>query len=171
MSKFKMSDVRLSFPAIFQKAKFEGVETKYESTFLLNKETQADQIEVINGVIEDFVKQQFPNGAPKSLKYTCFIDGDTKDYDGYENHMAFKGASNRRFTIIDRDKTPLVEEDGKLYAGCFVNAICSLWYSDHPRGGKQILGNLHGIQFYRDGEAFGEGVTDTTDEFDDFDDI
>lgn len=170
MSKIMLKEVRLSFPALFQRAKFDGVETKFEATFLLDKTKQADQIAKVNAVIDAFVKQQFPTGAPKSLKITCFIDGDTKDYDGYANNMALKGTANKRVTIIDRDKTPLVEEDGKPYAGCYVNAVLSLWYSDHPKGGKQILGNLHGVQFAKDGDTFGDGATDATNDFDVLDD-
>jgi hypothetical protein len=84
--------------------------------------------------------------------------------------MAFKAGTTRRPTIIDRDKTPLVEEDGKPYAGCYVNAVVDLWYSDHPKGGKQVLGNLLGVQFAKDGEPFGSGAVDVDDEFDDLDD-
>lgn len=170
MSKFKLSNVRLSFPAIFQKAIFDGNETKYEATLLIDKEKQAKLVDQVQSKIDAFIKEQFPTGAPKALKTTCFQDGDTKDYDGYANHMAFKGTSNSRITIIDRDKTPLVEADGKPYAGSYVNAIVSLWLSVHPKGGTQVLANLHGIQFYKDGEAFGEGNTDVTDEFSAFDD-
>jgi len=166
--KMKLSNVRLSFASIFKKAVFEGNETKYEATFLIHKDDQSELVEKVNKKIEQFLKDKFGAGkVPKSIKRTVMIDGDTKDYDGYENHMAFKGGSNRRFTIIDKDKTPLAEEDGKPYAGCYVNAIVDLWYSDHPKGGKQVLGNLLGIQFLRDGEAFGAGSADTSDEFDD----
>lgn len=170
MSKFKLANVRLSFPALFTKAFFDGKETKYEATLLIDKDKQAKLVDQIQGKIDAFIDQQFPAGAPKALKITCFQDGDTKDYDGYANHMALKGTSNSRITIIDRDKTPIVEADGKPYAGCYVNAICSLWYSNHVRGGHQILANLHGVQFYKDGTPFGEGATDVTSEFDSFED-
>ena len=170
MSKFKLANVRLSFPAIFTKAVFDGVETKYEATLLIDKDSQSKLVDQLQGKIDAFIKEQFPTGAPKALKVTCLQDGDTKDYDGYANHMAFKGTSNSRITIIDRDKSPLVEADGKPYAGSYVNAICSLWLSQHPKGGTQVLANLHGIQFFKDGEAFGEGNTDVTSEFDSFED-
>ena len=37
--KMQLKNVRLSFPAIWKKAVFDGAETKFEATFLLNKET------------------------------------------------------------------------------------------------------------------------------------
>lgn len=165
----KLANVRLSFPSLFKKAVFEGVETKYEATFLLDKQEHAKEIAQIEKTIDEFAKETFKGSVPKSLKITCFVDGDTKDYDGYENKMAFKAASTKRVPVIDRDRTPLTEDDDKVYAGCYVNAIVSLWYSDHPKGGKQILGNLLGVQFYRDGEAFGAKMA-SVDDFEDLGD-
>lgn len=168
-----LKNVRLSFPSLFKKAEFDGVATKFEATLLLDKDEDSDQIAKINAAIEAFLDEKFGKGkAPKSIKRTVFVDGDTKDYDGYANQMAFKGSSNKRPTVIDRDKTPLAEDDGKPYAGCYVNAVVSLWYSDHPKGGKQVLGNLAGVQFVKDGESFGDGPADCTDDFDalEFDD-
>ena len=166
MAKFTIKNARLSFPSLFNRAKFDGVETKFEGTLLLDKDKDAEQIAQINKRIENFLKEKFPAGAPKSVKITVFTDGSTKDYDGYENAMAFKGTSNKRITVVDRDRTPLIEEDGKPQAGDYVNAIVDLWYSDHPKGGKQVLGNLMGVQFVKEGERFGaEGAG--ADDFDD----
>lgn len=168
MSKLTLKNVRLSFPSLFNKAEFEGVATKYEATFLINKDDP--QIKVVNDAIDAFLAEKFPKGAPKSIKRTVFVDGDTKDYDGYENTMAFKGSNNKRPTVIDRDRTPIIEEDNIIYAGCYVNAIVDLWYSDHPKGGKQVLGNVMGVQFLKDGEAFGADTTSAADDFDDISD-
>lgn len=168
--KKQLREVRLSFPAIWKKAEFEGEQTKFEATFLVDKDAQSDQVDMINAEIDRFLEAKFGKGKiPKSVKRTCFLDGDEKDYDGYENHMAFKATSNKRFTIIDRDRSPLTEEDGKPEAGDYVNAIVSLWYSDHPKGGKQVLANLHGIQFVKEGERFGAETAADPDEFDAFD--
>jgi hypothetical protein len=164
MSKLTLKNVRLSFPSLFNKAVFDGVATKYEATFLMAKDDP--QVAMVNKAIDKFLAEKFPAGAPKSIKRTVFIDGDTKEYGGYENMMAFKGSNSRRPTVIDRDRTPLMEEDGVLYAGCYVNAIVDLWYSDHPKGGKQVLGNVLGVQFVKDGEAFGADTTAAADDFD-----
>lgn len=171
MSKIILKNVRLSFPSLFNKAVFDNKETKFEATFLLHKENDKEQIKKLEAAVEAFAVETFGKGkVPNSLKRTCLTDGDTKDYDGYGNHIAFKGGSTRRITVLDRDKTPLVESDGKPYAGCYVNASVGLWYSDHPKGGKQILGNVMGVQFFKDGEAFGAGDNNAADDFDEFDD-
>ena len=170
MSKIILKNVRLSFPSLFRKAEFDGVNTKFEGTFLLDKTTQADQIKIVEKAIDDFLSAKFPNGAPKSIKRTVFVDGDSKDYDGYANQMGFKGSNTKRPTVINRDKSPITEEDGILYAGCYVNAIVDLWYSDHPKGGKQVLGNVMGVQFVKEGEPFGTDTTSSADEFDSLED-
>lgn len=172
MSKFTLKNVRISFPALFQKAVFDGNAGKFEATFLIHKDEQAKLIEQINAKIDAFLEEKFGKGkVPKAVKRTVFKDGDEVDYDGYENHMAFKaGSAKRRPTVIDRDKTPLVEEDDKPLAGDYVNAVVALWYSDHPKGGKQVLGNLMGVQFVKEGERFGAGDVDVMSDFDELED-
>ena len=168
----KLNNVRLSFPALFKKAVFEGNEGKYEGTFLIHKDDQADLIKTVEASMDKFLVSRFSSEAkiPKSLKRTCFVDGDTKDYDGYENHMAFKGTSNSRFPVLNRDKTPLAAEDDVIYAGCYVNAILEFWYSDHPKGGKQLLANLLGVQFAKAGETFSAASVAAVDDFEMIDD-
>jgi hypothetical protein len=166
MAKFKLKNVRLSFPSIFKRSSFDGNEGKFEATFLLDKEGQADQIKVIESHIEALLKEKKAKVSPEKI---CLKDGDFVDYDGYEGCMSIKAGSNRRPTVIDRDKAPLVEDDGKPYAGCYVNAILELWFQDNSYG-KRVNCNLLGVQFVKDGEAFGAGDTDVTDDFDDMED-
>ena len=164
--KIKLNNVRLSFPSIFSKSEFNGVVGKFEATFLMDKEKQAKMIADIEAKIALIQKD---NKAKVSPDKTCLKDGEFIEYDGYTGCMAIKAGSNRRPTVIDCDKTPLVEEDGKPYAGCYVNAVLDLWFQDNSYG-KRVNCNLTGIQFVKDGEAFGEGSSDATDEFDDISD-
>lgn len=167
----QLKNVRLAFPSLFKKAVFQGDVTKFEASFLLDKDTQSDQIKILEDAIAAFELETFGKGnIPKALKRTCLVDGDTKDYDGYANHMAFKAGSTRRPLVLDTDKTALVEDDEKmLEGGCYVDAIVSLWYSDHPKGGKQILGNLSGVRYRSAGESFGASGA-SADDFDDVED-
>jgi hypothetical protein len=165
MSKIKIENVRLSFPSLFKKSVFDGVETKFEATFLFEKGSPTHK--KVEKAIDDYIEEKFEGKIPKGLKITAFKDGDEKEYDGYEGMMALKAGSTKRPLIIDADKTPLAEEDGRLYAGCYVNAILDFWYSDHPKGGKQILGNLIAVQFYRNGEPFSDGASASVDDFED----
>ena len=165
MSKIKLSNVRLSFPSIFKRATFQGVEGKFEATFLLNKKTQADQIEKLQAAIDKAIAEAKIK-VPEDKR--CLKDGDESDYDGYEGNWSLKAANTKRPTIINRDKTPLVEDDEVIYAGCYVNAIIDFWVQNNKYG-KRVNANLYGVQFFKDGEPFGMGPVDVTDDFDDLD--
>jgi len=167
MAKIQLKNVRLSFPSIFKRSEFNGEQGKFEATFLLNKETQSDQIAVIQNAIEEAIKEAKIK-VPSDKR--CLKDGDEVEYDGYAGCMSIKASNNKRPTIIDRDKTPLAEDDTNApYAGCYVNAIVDLWVQNNNYG-KRINANLYGIQFLKDGESFGSGDFDVTDEFDEFED-
>jgi hypothetical protein len=165
MSRITVNNVRLSFPSLFKKSVFDGVETKFEATFLIAKDSPTHK--QVTKAIDAFVEEKFAGKTPKGLKITAYKDGDEKEYDGYEGMMALKAGTTKRPMVIDADKTPLVEDDNKPYAGCYVNAILEFWYSDHPKGGKQILGNLVAVQFAREGVAFGNGTSVSVDDFED----
>lgn len=168
MSKTILKNVRLSFPSIFHTEMYGGEDTgKFTATFLLDKEAHADTIKELKKQLVAVAEEKFGKPVPKSIKY-CLQDGDEKDYDGYEGCMSLKAGSQRRPTVIDRNKTPLAEEDGKPYAGCYVNASIDFWVQDNSYG-KRVNANLNGIQFYADGEAFGSGGT--TNAADDFDEL
>lgn len=168
MSQIKLKNVRLSFPSLFKKATFKGVEGKYEATLLLNKEEHADEIAEIKAAIQSKITEDL-KGAKLGADKICLKDGDEIEYDGYAGHFSIKASNSKRPLIIDRDRTPLTEDDNKLYAGCYVNAIIELWAQNNDFG-KRINANLLGIQFFKDGEPFGDGVNAKADDFDAFGD-
>ena len=163
--KIKLNNVRLSFPSIFNKSEFNGQVGKFEATFLMNKESQAKMITDVEAQIALIQKDNKAKVSPDKL---CLKDGEFVDYDGYAGCMSIKAGSNRRPTIIDRDKAPIVEDDNIVYAGCYVNAVIELWYQDNSYG-KRVNCNLLGIQFAKDGDTFGAGDTDVSDDFDTID--
>jgi len=164
--KIKLKRVRLSFPSIFKKASFEGKETKYEATFLIPK---ADKkvYKVLKAAIEAEIAEAKIKVPPGRW---ALQDGDDKEYDGYADHWSLKASSNKRPTVLDRDKSPLTEEDEKLYAGCYVNAVVDFWVQNNSWG-KRVNCNLYGVQYVEDGDPFGSGDIDSSDLFDDIDDI
>ena len=88
------------------------------------------------------------------------------------DHYSIKASTKKRPTLVNRDKTPIVEEDGILYGGCYVNVSIDLWVMDNAYG-KKVLASLNAIQFVKDGEAFGtksEGA-DCFESLDDDDDF
>jgi hypothetical protein len=169
MSKIKLNNVRLSFPSLFQKATFEGKETKFEATLLLDKKQHAETITEIQAAIKVAIKEKLA-GAKVGADKLCMKDGDDSDYEGYAGTMSLKAANAKRPLVIDRDKTPLAESDNRPYSGCYVNAIIELWAQNNAYG-KSINANLLAVQFYKDGQPFGDaGANASVNDFDAFDD-
>lgn len=161
--KLVLKSVRLSFPSLFATEKYNGTDTgKFAATFLIPKDDK--QAKEIQKAVVSAAEEHFGKPVPKAVKY-CLGDGDEKEYDGYADHWSIKATTKRRPIVIDRDKTPLVEEDGKPYAGCFVNASIEIWVMDNQYG-KRVLAALNGVQFNKDGEAFGSGASSAMDDFD-----
>jgi len=168
MAKIKLNNVRLSFPSLFRKAVFSGEETKFEATFLLDKQEHAAKIAEIEAAIDRMLQENLKGVKLKEDKI-CLKDGDDIDYDGYAGKMSIKASNNKRPKVLDRDKTQLTEDDNRIYAGCYVNAVIELW-AQNNQWGKRINANLLGVQFFKDGEPFSDGAVAADDDFDVFDD-
>lgn len=164
MSVITLKNVRLSFPNLWTaKAFMEGQTPKFNANFLLDKDTDAAQIANLKKEMKKAVVATFGDKIPATLQ-SCLGDGASKAYDGYENTMYISASNRNRPTVIDRDRTPIVEEDAKIYAGCYVNAAISLWCLNQPFG-KRICSNLEAIQFVKDGEPFGSPRPDVNNVF------
>lgn len=169
--KITLKNVRLSFPDLFEPRAFQpGMEARYKATFLVPKGSDMDK--AVNAAIASVAKEKWPKtwekvlaGIKGNANKFCYQDGDTKSYDGYEGMMAFSAGNKARPTVIDRDKTPLSKDEGKPYAGCYVNAVVELFAYDNT--GNGISASLGGVQFVKDGEAFSGGRPASADEFED----
>jgi hypothetical protein len=167
MSKIKIANGRLSFPSLFKKASFNGSDDgKYEATILFPK-SDTETYDKIMDAIEQCKKD---NKVKVPSDKTFIKDGDEVDYDGYEGMWAVKASNKVRPTVVDRQRTPLVEEDNIIYAGCYVNVFIEPWAQNNSYG-KRVNANLLGVQFVKDGEPFGDGAkVASTDDFDEIDD-
>ena len=168
MSKIILKNVRVSFPSLFKKGSFNGEETKYEATFLLNKEEHADSIAEIKAQIADLVKVNL-KGAKVPADKLCLRDGDEVEYDGYAGCYSIKCSTKKRPIVIDRDRSPLTEDDNKPYGGCYVNASIDLWVQNNAYG-KRVNSTLLAVQFAKDGAPFADGSTGDVNDFDMLDD-
>jgi hypothetical protein len=170
--KVKLTNVRLAFPALFE-AKTVNGEGKPAFSAALLIDPADRQVKAINAAIEQVAKDKWGAKADTMLlglrktDKLALHDGDTKaQYDGFPGNLYISARSATRPLVIDADKSPLVEADGKPYAGCYVNASIELWAQDNNYG-KRINASLGGIQFLRDGDAFAGGGAASEDEFDD----
>ncbi len=162
----KMANVRLSFPSLFQTEIFGGDDTgKYTATFILDKKEHSETIREVRNEIARLTKEAF-RGKNLPADRITLKEGDDLDKDFYVGKMTIKASTKKRPLVLNRDKTPLTEEDGVIYAGCHVNAIISLWAQDNNFG-KRINGTLEGVMFAGHGEPLSSGGIDVA-EFDMF---
>lgn len=172
--KLTLKDVRLSFPSLFAAKAVQGQagSEKFSAAFLFPRthpqmaELQATLLAVAQakwGAKADEVLKSLKAGDRM-----CIHDGDAKgDRDGYAGNL-FLNASNtiRPLTLGGGPdgRAPVTAADGKLYAGCYVNAIVQLWAQDNQFG-KRINASLLGVQFLRDGERLAGGGVAAADDF------
>ena len=172
--KIKLENVRLSFPDIWHAKEFKTGDGKprFSATFLVEPGSTNDKrirAAVKEAGVEAYKSEDKWAKAEKGFwgnsNKCCYQDGDLKDYDGYEGMWFISSHSKVRPTVVDRDRSPLTEADGRPYAGCYVNAFVDVWVQTGENPG--IRASLGGIQFSKDGDAFSGGVPTSADDFDD----
>jgi len=173
--KVKLTNVRLAFPALFEAKSIAGSEgaPAYGATLLIDPATQKPLIDEINKAIDAVAVEKWGAKASSHLvamrkgNKVALHDGDEKaQYAGFPGVMFVASRSTVRPVVIDKDKSPLVAEDGKPYGGCYVNATIQLWAQDNTYG-KRVNAQLLGVQFLRDGDSFGGGAIGSVEDFDD----
>ena len=170
--KIKLNNVRLSFAQLFEAKTVNGEgKPAYSASFLIDPKDP--QIVAVNAAIEAVAKDKWGAKSDTTLKAmkaadkTCLHSGDLKsNYDGFEGMLYISSRNSMRPLVIDVDKTPLVESDGKPYSGCYVNCSIELWAQDNNYG-KRINATLMGVQYFKDGESFSGGGVASEDDFDD----
>lgn len=170
--KVKLNNVRLSFPSLFEAKTVNGEgKAAFSAVFLLDPKDP--QVKAVNAAIEAVARDKWGVKAEATLKTlraadkTCLHSGDLKaNYAGFEGMLYISARNTLRPLVIDVNKAPLTQEDGKPYAGCYVNASIELYAQDNNYG-KRVNATLAGVQFYRDGEHFGGGTIADADDFED----
>lgn len=169
-----VKNARLAFPALFTPEQYQGQGPhNYRATFLV--EPNSEQFNQINKAIEQVAQEKWGAKAKANLtailanpQKTCFVDGNLKGYNGYENMWALSAVRNADSgapAVVDRDKSPIGQTDGKIYSGCYVNGKVSIWTQDNAYG-KAIRATLIAVQFVKDGESFGGATPANAEGFD-----
>lgn len=156
--KIFLKKVRLSYPNLFEARSYEGSAAKFSASYLMDPKHPA--IPEIQAAIELVAKEKWGAKADAILKQlraadkTCLRNGDSKGNEEYEGLYYVSASNAKRQTVVDRDGvTPLVDADGKPYAGCYVNAYIEVWAMDNQFG-KRVCAALASVQFHSDGEPF-----------------
>jgi len=172
--KVQLVGVRLAFPDLFEAKPFEaGGPKRYNATALIEPGSENDK--KIRAAIAEVAKEKWGKKAEANLKaYAgnsnkfCYVDGATKDYDGFEGMWALSSHRREidgRVTVIGRNKEALTPADGKPYGGCYVNMLVDVWAQEGQYPGMRC--GLLGVQFVKDGDAFSGAAPASPDEFED----
>lgn len=181
--KIILRNVRLSYEHIFTPTKFdENQEAKYSATFILPKD-HPDLAAVKKAMLEagqeafasDFVGTGWPRGFTCSLKDA---DKETNSMGeilsernpAYKDCYILEANSTRRPITLDRRKAQVTEDDGIIYAGCYVNASLAAAGYTYGKVKKGVKCYLNGVQFVKDGERFGMDASNDFDALDGGDD-
>ena len=174
-SKLHLKDVRLAFPELYEATAFQNTgPAKFRATFLFSPEHPC--VKEIKKVFETVAKAAWLSNAVevyKGLKAAdrlALHDGATKaEYAGYTGNLYVNASNEIRPTLVDGNRNPLVKADGKLYSGCYVNAIVEFWaqgaVGSKQQWGRRINACLLGVQFLRDGERLAGGAVASEDDF------
>jgi hypothetical protein len=174
----KLPKVRLSYPALFvPKPGLDNPDKKKYGASLIFPKSNKKLKEAIEAAYEEVCLSAFNNKVPafKGNKYPI-RDGDEPTDEGeskgeeYEGMFYLNAKNDKKPVLMDGRKNRIVEDDGTLYAGCYVNAIVRLYAVNNvEKNIKGVFVSLEGIMFAGHGEAFGAPQL-SEEEFDDFED-
>lgn len=173
--KVKVQAVRGAFLNLFEPKTVGGEgEPRYSGAFVI--EPGSANAKALREALAAVAKDKWgakADGILKDLKSkgrVCYreepLSKDGEVYDGFEDMHSLNASNKARPLVLDRDKSPLTAADGKPYSGSYMNASLELWAQDNQYG-KRINATLKGVQFVRDGDAFGGGAPASPDDFDD----
>ena len=169
---------RLSFDDLYTPtASVEGGKLKYRCNIIIDPNTDAGKADIkkIENLIRIVELEKFKKhpAVYKSADRQCFVDGDScvnqksgEVYDGYEGMKILKASNDKRPSVVNRDMTPLVEDDNVTYAGCYCNFFVRIYaVAGADKGGNGIFASLEAVQVAKKGEPFGGAPVDPNSVF------
>lgn len=177
MAQIRIENVRLAFPELWQPRQINGGTARYSACFIIDP--KSPNVKVINDAMVAAAKEKFGDKAAAvlaklkaekrvPLRTEERVDKDGQVYAGFEGMYSLNASNKVKPLVIDANKSPLSEQDGRPYGGCYVNAVVDIWAQNNPdpKIGRRINCTLLGVQFVRDGDAFGSARVASPDAFD-----
>lgn len=183
-----LKDVRLSFPHLFEpSASIEDGPKKYRAAFLIDPETATGKanIKKLEAAMDKAAIGVWKT-KEKADKIRARLEADRSglqdgdngvnkegdQYPGYADMMFIKATNGRKPKILRRDKSVIDStESAEIYAGCYVNAVISIWATNSEKhGGNGIFATLEIVQYLRKGEPFGAAELDEDDYLEELED-
>lgn len=177
MTQVMLKRVRLAFPSIFTPSAFGDGNPAYGAKLIIDP--NSPNTATIRKAIAETTKDAWGEKAEQIVKKivedkkSAWVEGPYRNangdvYSGFEGMFNLSTRSEKlRPTALGRNKQPVTEADGVIYAGCYVDASVDIYAFDSPKWGKRINAVLRGVRFVEDGEAFGGSSSASADDFDD----
>lgn len=154
-----LKNVRLAFPQLWEAKQVNGEgKPAFSASFLLSADDE--QVDAINEAIDAVAnalwgaKTKTMLAAMRGKDAVAIHNGDLKaQYEGFEGNYFVSARAYTKVVVVDRDRTVLTPDQGRPYAGCYVDANVEIWAQDN-QWGKRINATLRWVQFRRDGDAF-----------------
>jgi hypothetical protein len=180
--KVHLKNVRIAFPKLFEPDTVAGSQNFRRGALFIIEGSDEEQLKAVRSAIAAAAAERWPDpkkraaimGVLERKDYLCLHDGADKaaKYEGFEGNYYVsantKGGKTPdaagAVTVIDQFRNPLTSASGRPYAGCYVNAIIDVYAQDNSFG-QRVNAALKGVQFWRDGDAFGGGAPAMPDEF------
>lgn len=158
--------VRFSYVHVFEKYGVDGNEPKYSCQLIIDKSDKAT-LSKIYAAIDEAVK----NGESKLKNKNGVLvttglkmplrDGDTDPEkagdETYKDKFFLNANSNRQPGVVDRKVQKIIDPDS-VYSGGYGKA-CVTFFAFNASGNKGIAVGLQHIQWLKDGEPLGGGIS------------
>lgn len=171
--KVSIKKVRGAFLNVFEPKAIGDGEARYSGAFPI--EPGSANAKALDAAVDAVAKEKWKDKAAGVLKELrskgriCYkhdaLSKDGEVYDGFEGMHSLNASNKARPLVLDADKSPLTQADGKPYSGCYVNLSIDVWAQDNSFG-KRVNATLKGVQFHSDGDAFGGGAPASAEDFD-----
>ena len=164
-SKVVFGPCRLSYTHLFEKHSFDGNADngKYSTNILIPK-TATSTVKAINEAIECAKKaaivSKWGGKCPKNIT-SPLMDGDDKDDDIYAGHWYLNAKCNTRPGIVDRNKTPIIDEE-EIYSGVWA-VVSVTFFGFDVNVNKGIACGLNNVMKFKDDEKLGGRVSAEAD--------
>jgi len=174
---------RLAFQPPFKSKSINNGPEKYRARLMFDPATEwgKESIKLIRETRKAVAKERWKakaDGILETIKgdrnkeswfESDYRSSDGENVDGFEGMFHMSALSETLPLMIDRDRTEVTARDGRFYSGCYVVAKLDIYPQDNEHG-KGMRCGLMGLQFWKDGDAFGGGRRASADDFDDLSD-
>jgi len=168
--KVQIKNARLAFESVFKPSSFDPSQAaKYSGTFIFEPDSEAES--ALRDAMLEVARDKWGDQGSQVLKdleakdRTCLHNGNDKPYNGFQDMMYVSSSSKNRILVVDEQRHPLAQQDGKIYNGAIVNAVVDVWAQSSPQYGKRINATLMGIQFVAHAAPFSGGRAASVDDF------